>query len=94
MSRFLHELYKILIRLVRSIFDAVDFLLPASKGQADWQYPELEFCDIAAADMVHADADAGDRKAKEALDDIESSPRGDLWDLRPAVEQLDAIGTR
>lgn len=76
-----------------SITKAVDFLLPAATGQAEWPYPELEFQRFAASDIVHAAADAGDRRARAAVPHLETPPGGDLWALRPAVEQLDPISS-
>ncbi|MFI9830247.1 alginate lyase family protein [Streptomyces sp. NPDC051913] len=75
----------------QSLFRAVDFLLPAATGAAAWPYPELEFHRYAAADVVHAAADAGDRRARDAVPYLEAPPGGDLWALRPAAEQLDSI---
>ncbi|KFY79813.1 hypothetical protein V499_01246 [Pseudogymnoascus sp. VKM F-103] len=76
----------------QSIQGAVDFILPgATGGAAAWQYPELEFYAYAASDIVHAAADAGNLKALKALSKLQTPPGGDLWALRPAVEQLDAI---
>ena len=76
----------------QSIQGAVDFILPgATSGAAAWLYPELEFDAYAASDIVHAAADAGNLKALKALNKLQTPPGGDLWALRPAVEQLDAI---
>ncbi|MET8223821.1 alginate lyase family protein [Streptomyces sp. NPDC005301] len=75
----------------QSLFKAVDFLLPAATGARPWPYPELEFHRFAASDVVHAAADAGDRAARAALPRLETPPGGDLWELRPAAEQLDSI---
>ncbi|MGW3626032.1 alginate lyase family protein [Streptomyces sp. NPDC000880] len=75
----------------QSLFKAVDYLLPAATGAAAWPHPELEFYRFAASDVVHAAADAGDRKAKAAVPRLETPPGGDLWALRPAAEQLDSI---
>jgi hypothetical protein len=75
----------------QSLFKAVDYLLPAATGAVPWAYPELEFHRYAAADVVHAAADAGDARAKEAAPLLEAPPGGDLWALRPAAEQLDSI---
>ncbi|MGW7690741.1 alginate lyase family protein [Streptomyces asiaticus] len=74
-----------------NLFKAVDVLLPAATGAASWPYPELDFRAYAASDIVHAAADAGDRKARAALPKLQTPPGGDLWALRPAVEQLDSI---
>ncbi|MFD7922056.1 alginate lyase family protein [Streptomyces sp. NPDC059740] len=75
----------------QSLFKAVDFLLPAATGAEPWPYPELEFTRYAASDIVHAAADAGDRAAETALSKLQTPPDGDLWQLRPAAEQLDSI---
>ncbi|ADI05452.1 hypothetical protein SBI_02331 [Streptomyces bingchenggensis BCW-1] len=76
-----------------NLFKAVDVLLPAATGAKPWPYPELDFRAYAASDIVHAAADAGDRRAKAALPALQAPPGGDLWALRPAVEQLDSIAT-
>ncbi|WP_406345393.1 alginate lyase family protein [Streptomyces sp. NBC_00648] len=75
----------------QSLFRAVDYLLPAATGAAAWPYPELEFYRYAASDVVHAAADAGDKKARAAEPLLQAPPGGDLWALRPAAEQLDSI---
>ncbi|MFD5519229.1 alginate lyase family protein [Streptomyces sp. NPDC127066] len=72
----------------QSLFKAVGYLLPAATGAEPWSHPELEFHRFAATDVVHAAADAGDRAAVPGL---EAPPGGDLWELRPAAEQLDSI---
>jgi hypothetical protein len=74
-----------------SLFKAVGYLLPAATGAAAWPHPELEFRRYAATDVVHAAADAGDRRAQGAVRSLEEPPGGDLWVLRPAAEQLDSI---
>ncbi|WP_328484000.1 alginate lyase family protein [Streptomyces sp. NBC_00377] len=75
----------------QSLFQAVDYLLPAATGTAAWPHPELEFYRYAATDVVHAAADAGDRQARRAVPALQEPPGGDLWALRPAAEQLDSI---
>jgi hypothetical protein len=75
----------------QSLFKAVDYLLPAATGAEPWNRPELEFHRFAASDVVHAAADAGDRAARAAVPGLEAPPGGDLWELRPAAEQLDSI---
>lgn len=75
----------------QSLVKAVDYLLPAATGAARWPHPELDFLRYAAADVVRAAADAGDRAAKAAVPRLEAPPGGDLWALRPAAEQLDSI---
>ncbi|MFF3416859.1 alginate lyase family protein [Streptomyces sp. NPDC002698] len=75
----------------QSLFKAVGYLLPAATGAEPWSHPELEFHRFAASDVVHAAADAGDRAARAAVPGLEAPPGGDLWELRPAAEQLDSI---
>lgn len=75
----------------QSLFKAVYHLLPAATGAAPWPHPELEFHRFAATDVVHAAADAGDGRARQAVPLLEEPPGGDLWALRPAAEQLDSI---
>ncbi|WP_339128141.1 alginate lyase family protein [Streptomyces sp. f51] len=75
----------------QSLSGAVDHLLPAATGAEPWSGPELEFHRYAASDVVRAAADAGDRAARAAVPRLEAPPGGDLWELRPAAEQLDSI---
>lgn len=75
----------------QSLFKAVGYLLPAATGAEPWNHPELEFHRFAASDVVRAAADAGDRAARAAVPRLEAPPGGDLWELRPAAEQLDSI---
>ncbi|MFE4702685.1 alginate lyase family protein [Streptomyces sp. NPDC001935] len=75
----------------QSLTRAVDYLLPAATAAEPWNHPELEFHRFAASDVVHAAADAGDRAARAAVPRLEAPPGGDLWELRPAAEQLDSI---
>jgi len=75
----------------QSINGAVNFIIPAATGEATWTYPELDFERYAARDVVHAAADAGNALAKAAVKKLQPPPGGDLWRLRPAVEQLDNI---
>ncbi|MEV6109241.1 alginate lyase family protein [Streptomyces sp. NPDC051940] len=72
----------------QSLFDAVDYLLPAATGAAPWTHPELDFHAYAATDVIHAAADAGDPAARAAVPLLQAPPGGDLWALRPAAEQL------
>ncbi|MGK3199590.1 alginate lyase family protein [Amycolatopsis sp. MEPSY49] len=75
-----------------TLFKAVDFLIPgATTGQ--WPYPELDFRQYAALDVLHAAADAGDKAARTALPRVPVQPGGDLYPVRPAAEQLDDIST-
>ncbi|MFJ7998323.1 alginate lyase family protein [Streptomyces sp. NPDC096310] len=75
----------------QNLFAAVGYLLPAATGTAAWLHPELEFYRYAAFDIVRAAADAGDRRARAAVPHLQPPPGGDLWELRPAAEQLDSI---
>jgi hypothetical protein len=77
----------------QSIDDAVDFIIPAATNSTPWAYPELDFLAYGATDIIHAAADAGNKMAKAAVSKLQSPPGGDLWLLRPAAEQLDAITT-
>ncbi|KAJ7716518.1 alginate lyase-domain-containing protein [Mycena metata] len=77
----------------QSIFGAVDFIIPAASGAAQWQYPDLNFTAFSASDVIHAAADAGDSKAIAAIGKVPTPPGGDLWLLRPAAEQLDALAS-
>lgn len=75
----------------QSLLKAVGYLLPAASGAAPWPHPDLDFRRYAATDVVHAAADAGDREARAVEARLEQPPSGDLWQLRPAAEQLDSI---
>ncbi|KAF2193321.1 chondroitin AC/alginate lyase [Zopfia rhizophila CBS 207.26] len=75
----------------QNLFNAIKFLIPYATGTAKWEYKELEFHAYAATDIIHAAADAGLGDAKQAVEKFEPPPGGDLWPLRPAPEQLDAI---
>ncbi|KAJ7030027.1 alginate lyase-domain-containing protein [Mycena alexandri] len=77
----------------QSIFGAVDFIIPAATGASQWQYPDLNFTAFSASDVIHAAADAGDPKAVAAVGKVPTPPGGDLWLLRPAAEQLDALAS-
>ncbi|KAL1868227.1 hypothetical protein VTK73DRAFT_3789 [Phialemonium thermophilum] len=70
---------------------AVDYILPAATGAQAWAYPDLGFRAYAAADIIRAAAEAGHEGAKRAVGSIQLPPSGDLWPLRPAPEQLDAV---
>jgi hypothetical protein len=75
-----------------TLFAAAGFLIPAAtQGQQAWPYPELDFRQYAALDVLHAAADAGDRAARAALPKVPVPPGGDLYPVRPAAEQLDDI---
>ncbi|KZV83068.1 chondroitin AC/alginate lyase [Exidia glandulosa HHB12029] len=75
----------------QSIMKAVEFIVPAASGTANWTYPELEFTRYAASDIAHSAADAGNKAAAAAVSKLETPPKGDLWAVRPAAEQLDSI---
>ncbi|KAF7351048.1 Alginate-lyase domain-containing protein [Mycena sanguinolenta] len=75
----------------QSINQAVNFIIPAATNAKPWPYPELNFTAFAASDIVHASADAGNPMAASAVGNVPPPPGGDLWLLRPAVEQLDPI---
>ncbi|KAJ5612071.1 hypothetical protein N7510_005265 [Penicillium lagena] len=74
-----------------SIARAVDFVIPAATNSDIWAFPELDFKAYAAADIIRAAADAGHKRAKEAVGRLQLPPSDDLWLLRPAPEQLDAV---
>jgi hypothetical protein len=78
----------------QTLFNAVNFLVPAATGGAtDWAYPELQFTQYAATDNIHAAAQEGDLKAKAAVRKLPGPPGGDIFLLRPAPQQLDNINT-
>ncbi|KAJ7250630.1 alginate lyase-domain-containing protein [Mycena rebaudengoi] len=70
----------------QSIHGAVDFILPAATGAADWAYPELQFEPFSGGEIVRASAEAGNHRAIMAQRSLQPPPGGDLWLLRPAVE--------
>jgi hypothetical protein len=73
---------------------AVNYLIPAAtQGQSVWTFPEIDFHQFAAVDIMHAAADAGDKLAKAALPKLQIEPGGDLYPIRPAAEQLDNVQT-
>ncbi|KAJ6612032.1 alginate lyase-domain-containing protein [Mycena sp. CBHHK59/15] len=72
-------------------YKAVNFIIPAATGAKKWAYPDLNFTAFSASDVVHASADAGNANAKAAVGKVPAPPGGDLWLLRPAAEQLDAL---
>ncbi|HEY4022878.1 MAG TPA: alginate lyase family protein [Pseudonocardiaceae bacterium] len=77
-----------------SLTTAVNYLIPAAtKGQSVWTFPELDFHQFAAVDIMHAAADAGDKQAKAALPNLQIEPGGDLYPIHPAAEQLDNVQT-
>jgi len=77
-----------------NLFAAVNYLIPAAtQGQSVWTFPEIDFHQFAAVDIMHAAADAGDAQAKAALPKLQIEPGGDLYPIRPAAEQLDNVQT-
>jgi hypothetical protein len=76
----------------QNLHSAVDFVIPAAIGETPWKFAEMCFETYAASDVIHASADAGNPRAKNALEKLQVSPDIDLWALRPAVEQLDDVG--
>jgi hypothetical protein len=77
-----------------NMFAAVNYLIPAAtQGQSVWTFPEIDFHQYAAVDVMHAAADAGDKQAKAALPKLQIEPGGDLYPIRPAAEQLDNVQT-
>ncbi len=78
----------------QTLFNAVNFLIPAATGgETKWMYPELQFTQYAATDNVHAAALEGDPKAQAAVKMLLAPPGGDIFLLRPAPQQLDNINT-
>ena len=77
----------------QSISRAVDFLIPYATDRSNnpWMFPEMKFEVFAANDIIHAAAEAGNSKANAAVNQLPAIPGGDLWKLRPAVEQLDPV---
>ncbi|KAJ7876148.1 alginate lyase-domain-containing protein [Mycena olivaceomarginata] len=75
----------------QSINQAIDFIIPAATGAEEWSFPELNFTAFAASDIIHASADARNAAARRAVSQVPAPPGGDLWLLRPAVEQLDPV---
>ena len=76
-----------------SINKAVDFIVQYATGDSEikWMFPELRFEAFAANDIIHAAAEAGNWKANAALSKLPVRQEAELWELRPAVEQLDFI---
>ncbi|KAJ7198601.1 alginate lyase-domain-containing protein [Mycena pura] len=75
----------------QSIKQAVNFIIPAATGAAEWPFPELDFSPYAASDVIHAAADEGDANAMKAVPLVPTPFGGDLWLVRPAAEQLDPV---
>lgn len=77
----------------QTLFNAVDFLVPAAvNGAADWAHPELLFTQYAATDNIRAAAQEGDLVAAAAVKDLQPPAfGGDIFVLRPAPQQLDNI---
>jgi hypothetical protein len=76
----------------QSVHKAVEFLLPYATGSLPWQYPDIKFLPFAEYDVARASAESGGMQAKAAIDLLQKPPDDqDLWVLRPAPEQLDAV---
>jgi alginate lyase len=73
------------------ILKSIDFLIPAATGTSAWSYPELDFQQFAAFDVLNIAADDGDQAARAALPDTPVPPSGNTWLLIPAPEQLDSV---
>jgi hypothetical protein len=77
-----------------SLTTAVSYLIPAAtEGQSVWKYPEIDFHQYAALDVLHEAARNGDRQAAAAWAKVPVEPGGDLYPVRPAAEQLDDVST-
>ncbi|KAH8690629.1 alginate lyase-domain-containing protein [Talaromyces proteolyticus] len=74
----------------QSITKAIEYLIPAAISKATWQGAEKEFLPFAAADVLRAAAVAGSELARIAVPKL-LLPPDDIWVLRPAPEQLDAV---
>ncbi|OIW32800.1 chondroitin AC/alginate lyase [Coniochaeta ligniaria NRRL 30616] len=77
----------------QGITKAIEYLIPAATRSAPWHHPELQFKAYAAADIVRAAATAGHQASREVIHELGTPPEGDLWQLRPAPEQLDPVKT-
>ncbi|KAJ9606332.1 hypothetical protein H2200_009293 [Cladophialophora chaetospira] len=76
----------------QGVHTAVEFLLPYATGSTSWPHPELKFLAFAAYDVVIASAEAGSLQAVAIVDRLRKPPtEDDLWQLRPAPEQLDDV---
>lgn len=75
----------------QSIKQAIEYLVPYAAAEQAWPWPELHLNRYAAWDIVNFAADKGMTSAQQALGKLEVPPGGNLWQLRPAVEQLDSI---
>jgi hypothetical protein len=73
-----------------SISRAIDFVIPAAIDGRRWAFPELKLKAYAAADIIRVAADCGHEGAIKVIGKIQKPPT-DLWLLRPAPEQLDAV---
>ncbi|KAH8913103.1 chondroitin AC/alginate lyase [Coniochaeta sp. PMI_546] len=77
----------------QGITKAIEYVIPAATGSAQWEHPELQFKAYAAADIIRAAANAGHEPSRAVTDKLETPPECDLWPLRPAPEQLDPVKT-
>ena len=75
----------------QSLPRAVEFVIPAATSEKAWGFPEKGFKAYAASDAIHCAGDEGNLASKAALSKLQCPPDGDLWVLRPAVEQLDPV---
>jgi len=75
----------------QSIQGALKYIVPYASGQQKWPHKELDFKRYAAYDNVRFAADNGIQEAAAVVKDLETPPGGQLWDVRPATEQLDSI---
>ena len=76
----------------QGVHKAVEFLLPHATGSISWPHPELKFLPFAAYDVIRASAEAGSPQAVALVDRLQRpAMEDDLWQLRPAPEQLDAV---
>lgn len=74
----------------QTISKAVEHLIPAATSRSSWPHPELKFDASAAADVIRTAAAAGSEAARASVASL-ALPPTDLWNLRPAPEQLDPV---
>jgi hypothetical protein len=74
----------------QSLMKAIEYLIPSATEASPWTYPEIDFQPSAAADVLRAAAAAGSGPAQRAVLELQVSLE-DIWDLRPAPEQLDPV---
>jgi hypothetical protein len=71
-----------------NLLKAVDFLIPAATQTSVWPFADLNPQWFAASDIIQAAADRGYAPARAAIPGLASPPRGNLYPIRPAAEQL------